>query len=364
MFEDNVVVPLDPSRTHRGISGSILRLQDDALLFMHAKETRPEEGEGWLEGHKSYDNGQTWGEPFEPIPFTENMETIAPTLLRLDNGEILLFYTLDILSARTPGWNDFTNTMDQHCYVRRSRDEGQTWSDPICAGHFPGTCQSQADKVVRIASGRILIPVTARWHVDGDHSISLCMYSDDQGYSWWASKNVVDLGNETEEPSVVEMEPGRLIMLCRTRVGYLARAYSDDDGLTWSKPELINELTDPCAGFGMKQIPTTGDLLTVFCRNPNAPALHGGEKQPDIKVGELTIPLGRVRAPLTATVSTDGGQSWGHFRDITSDPEGAPGDYGYASINWFDDGRVAFVNYHALDGIHIARINVDWFYGK
>jgi hypothetical protein len=352
------------NRTHRGISGSILRLKDNSVLFIHAKETRAEEGEGWLEGRRSQDDGLTWGKPFEPIPFVPNMETIAPTLTRLDNGEILLFYTLEILSARTPGWNDFTNTLDQHCYVRRSCDEGQTWSDPICAGHFPGTCQSQNDKVIRLASGRILIPVTARWHVDGDHTISLCMYSDDRGYSWWPSKKIVDLGGETEEPSVVEIEPGQLIMLCRTRNGFLARSYSEDDALTWSNPELVKELTDPCAGFGMKKIPTTGDLLTVFCKNPHAPALYGGEKQPDIKVGELTIPLGRVRAPLTAAVSKDDGQTWGRFRDITSDSEGVYGDYGYPGITWIENGEVALVNYHSLDGIRLARIGVDWFYGK
>jgi hypothetical protein len=27
-------------------------------------------------------------------------------------------------------------------------------------------------------------------------------------------------------------------------------------------------------------------------------------------------------------------------------------------------GDVALVNYHALDGIHVTRIGVDWFYGK
>ena len=131
-----------------------------------------------------------------------------------------------------------------------------------------------------------------------------------------------------------------------------------------SNPELVKELTDPCAGFGMKKIPTTGDLLTVFCKNPHAPALYGGEKQPDIKVGELTIPLGRVRSPMTAAISKDGGETWGCFRDITSDPEGVYGDYGYPGITWIKDGEVALVNYHALDGIRLARIGVDWFYGK
>ncbi len=366
MFEDNVAVPMPPNRTHRGLSGSILRMKDDSLLFVHGIETNPEKCEGWLEARVSQDDGRTWGEPFSPLPRVENFETIAPTLMRLDSGEILLFYTLEVLSARTPGWGDATSTLDSHVYVRRSSDEGVTWSDPICATHFPGLCESQADKVMRLSSGRIVIPAASFWPVSGDHTVSLCFYSDDQGYSWWPSRNFIDFGKDThnEEPSVVEMEHGRLIMLCRTGCGYLARAYSEDYALTWSQPELVPELPEPCAGFHMVRVPATVDLLTVFCKNPHAPALYGGEKQPDIKVGELTIPLGRVRSPMTAAISKDNGQTWGNFRDITCDPEGVYGDYGYPGITWIEDGGVALVNYHALDGIRLARIGVNWFYGE
>ena len=163
MFEDNVVVPMAPDRTHRGISGSILRLNDGSLLFVHAIETNPLKGECWLQARRSQDDGRTWGEPFSPVPRERNFETIAPTLLRLDNGEVLLFYTLEVLSARPQGWGDHTPTLDQHVYVRRSADDGTTWSSPICAAHYPASCQSQADKVMRLSSGRIVIPVEGFW---------------------------------------------------------------------------------------------------------------------------------------------------------------------------------------------------------
>ena len=103
MFEDNVVVALSPERTHRGISGSILRLNDGSLLFVHAIETNPLKGECWLQAHRSEDDGRTWGEPFSPLPWERNFETIAPTLLRLDNGEVLLFYNARGAQCATPG---------------------------------------------------------------------------------------------------------------------------------------------------------------------------------------------------------------------------------------------------------------------
>ena len=363
MFEEDVAVPMDPERAHRGVSGSILPLNDGSLLFVHAVETNPLKCECWLEARRSRDGGRTWGEPFSPLPREHNFETIAPTLLRLDNGEVLLFYNLETLSARTPGWGDHTPTLDQHVYVRRSSDEGATWSSPVCATHYPATCQSQADKVVRLSSGRIVIPCEGFWLTGGDHCVSLCFFSDDGGYSWWPSRNCVDLGGATEEPSVVELDGGRLLMVCRTRRGYLARSCSQDDGLTWSEPELIPELNDPYAGFLAARIPATGDVLVIYCNNPLAPAFYRGEKQQLVRVGELEIALGQVRSPLTSAISTDGGRTWGRFRCIATDPEGVYDDYGYPGITWIDDDRTALVNYHALNGIRVARIGLQWFYG-
>ena len=83
-----------------------------------------------------------------------------------------------------------------------------------------------------------------------------------------------------------------------------------------------------------------------------------------VPVGELEIPLGKVRSPLTSAVSTDGGRTWDRFRCLAGHPEGGFGDYGYPGLTWIDDDRVALVNYHALDGIRLARIGLPWFYGE
>ena len=179
-----------------------------------------------------------------------------------------------------------------------------------------------------------------------------------------AEPNFVDLGGATEEPSVVEMDGGRLLMVCRTRRGYLARSDSQDDGLTWSEPELIPELTDPCAGFLATRIPATGDVLVIYCNNPLAPAFCRGEQQQVVRVGELEIARGKVRSPLTSAISTDGGQTWGRFRCVAADPKDGYGDFGYPGITWIEDDRVALVNFHALEGIRLARIGLQWFYGE
>ena len=78
MFEERVVVPLPPDRTHRGISGSILSMDDGSLLFVHAIETNPLKGECWLESRRSRDDGRTWGDPFPPLPREEQLRDDRP----------------------------------------------------------------------------------------------------------------------------------------------------------------------------------------------------------------------------------------------------------------------------------------------
>ena len=86
----------------------------------------------------------------------------------------------------------------------------------------------------------------------------------------------------------------------------------------------------------MDRIPATGDLLLIRI------------------TGSCD---GKRRAPLTAMISKDEGQTWENPRDIGADPED---DYGYQSVTFVDD--MAIISYHARDGLHVARIKTDWFY--
>jgi len=112
----------------------------------------------------------------------------------------------------------------------------------------------------------------------------------------------------------------------------------------------------------MVRLPTTGDLLVIYCNNPHALAWAQGQEKTFIQVAQLAnYPRGAVRAPLASAVSRDGGKTWSQHRDIIHDPAGVYGDYGYPGITFIEDGKVALINYHAIDGIHLARIGVSWF---
>ena len=173
--------------------------------------------------------------------------------------------------------------------------------------------------------------------------VSCSVYSDDNGYSWRPSKNVVNLlPVEAQEPHVVELKDGRLMMLMRTYSGYVARAYSTDRGESWLEGKPVPELTLPktSSALNIKRIPGTGDLLLLRCSS-----------------GPLEAPFRRT--PFVSVLSKDDGETWVSERVIQGDPED---DYGYPSLLFVDD--VAIISYHQRDGLHVARIGVDWFYGK
>jgi sialidase-1 len=229
-----------------------------------------------------------------------------------------------------------------HNYYRRSDDDGKTWGDQLIVTPHEGCNAVHNDKLVQLSSGRIIAPGEREVRPDpGQHRgyVSFAYYSDDNGYSWRKSNEVNVLPVEAQEPHVVELKDGRLMMLCRTYSGYVVRSYSQDQGATWSKGEHVRalKLSPNSSALNVKRIPRTGDLLLLRST--------GGE--------------GGYRTPFVSVISKDEGKTWIHQRVIGGDPDD---DYGYPALLFLGD--LAVINYHKRDGIYVARIPTDWFYGK
>ena len=102
----------------------------------------------------------------------------------------------------------------------------------------------------------------------------------------------------------------------------------------------------PAAGLpSVRRIPSTGDLLFLWISEQSA-----DKSNPQIV----------RRSCLTSAISKDEGRTFAHFRNIARDPED---DFGYQCIEFLGK-DLAVVAYHARDGLHVARIGIDWFYGK
>lgn len=339
LFEDVHAVPL-PKGTYgyRGMPGSLVELKDGRLLLAYTHMTPEGKGDGAIAARYSSDKGKTWADEFilvaRPMPAGADYYC-HPSLLRLANGQILLSYIY--AAGVTPLYG--------HNYYRRSVDEAASWGDQLIMTPQPGYRIVHNDKLVQLADGRIVAPGEFALATKlNDHAgyVSYTVYSDDNGYSWHESRNIVNmLPVEAQEPHVVELKDGRLLMLMRTYSGTVAKAYSTDRGESWSKGELITELSLPrnSSALNVKRIPATGDLLLLRCAK--GPADESGR-----------------RTPFVSVLSKDDGATWVNERVIAGDPED---DYGYPGLTFVDD--MALIVYHQRDGLHVGRIGTGWFYG-
>ena len=341
LFEDVHAVKM-PKRGHgyRGIMGDFLQLKDGSLLMAYTH--------GDIKVMKSTDQGKTWGKPsvLVPRPKAPMKGSIAvPSFLRLKNGDILLTYCYTT-HPTTPYYGNN--------YYRRSADDGKTWTDQFCYTPYPGYLPVHNDRIHILSTGRILAIAEYKAYMPtkSDHSgyVGMSFFSDDDGYSWQASKNTVDMYKghkvEVQEADAVELKDGRILMFARTYSGYPVFAYSKDKGETWGKGVARKDIEMPYAGLPtVRHIPSTGDLLFIWITERSV-----DKKNPKI----------HRRCALTAAISKDEGKTLTHHRHIARDPEN---DYGYQCVEFIGK-DLCLVGYHTRTGINVARIGIDWFYGK
>lgn len=336
LFEDSLVVEVEKGlRGPRGMPGDIVQLKDGSLLMSYTQDAS-------IIGIRSTDQGKTWGEPSVIIPKPQapaKGHYGHPSFLRLANGEILLSYIYST-HPTTPYYG--------HNYYRRSADECKTWTEQFVMTPYPGYSLVHNDRLFTLSSGRIVAMAEHKAHMPStrDHSgyVGIAFFSDDMGHSWQVSKNTVDMQPvEVQEADAVELRDGRVMMFARTYSGYPVRAYSDDGCETWSEGEPIKELSMPYAGLPtVRRIPSTGDLLFIWISERSV-------DKDDPKIHR--------RCALSTAISKDEAKTFEHFRHIARDPED---DFGYQCIEFLDD-NLAIVAYHARDGLHVARIGIDWF---
>ncbi len=341
MCEDVHVVKLPVGEYgYRGMPGDIEVLKDGRLLLAYTRILPTGQADGAIGARYSVDRGRTWGEEFVLVPKPSpagSHHYCHPSFLRLKNGDILMTYIYGVEGEPLFG----------HTYYRRSVDDGKTWGDQLVLTPQWGYQLVHNDKAVQLSNGRILVPVETQVRSDrGDHGgyVSYTAWSDDDGLKWHRSTNEVNmLPIEAQEPHVVELKDGRVMMLMRSYSKYVGRAYSTDRGQTWSKGEQVKELPLPpynTSALNVRRIRRTGDLLLLRC--------NGGPKGPP-----------RRRTPLVSVISKDEGATWTNERVLAGDPEN---DYGYPSLTFVDD--LAVISHHRRDGLHVLRVGVDWFYGK
>ncbi len=336
---------LPPGPNHpRNSEGAFVQLKDGRLLFVYTHFTggASDHAPSHLAGRYSGDGGKSWTTKDEIVLANEGkMNTMSVSLLRLPSGAIALFY------LRRDAWDDL------RMYVRLSSDEAKSWGPAVLCTPEGGYFVVNNDRVVQLKSGRLVVPA-ARHNVPGgkwtSRGVARCFLSDDHGQTWRQGRTELQ-GPPTsktglQEPGVVELKDGKLLMLCRTDQGCQYRSYSEDGGDTWSQAQAT-AIKSPVSPASIKRIPKTGDLLLVWNDHSQVDAQRRGK-----------------RTPFHVAVSRDEGQTWEKVKTLEDEADG-----------WYCYTAIAFVGNRVLLGhcagdrklgglnrTQITFFDLDWLY--
>ena len=277
LIAKSVVLELPPTEQNpRNSEGDFIRLISGDILFVYTHyygESGDDHASACLMSRVSQNYGQSWSEEDEMVLENEGrMNVMSVSLLRLRDRSIALFYLVK------------EDAGDCRPYLRYSYDEGKTWTDRIEIISSRSYNVVNNSRVILLPEGRIIIPVARHNYRGGDvynyesKATLFCLYSDDGGRRWKQSEEVPNANNIMyQEPGVVELADGRLLMTIRNASGRQYYSYSRDRGVTWSESEP-SPLVSPTSPAAIVREPNGDKLVAVWnesttARNPLTIAL-------------------------------------------------------------------------------------------
>ena len=223
-----------------------------------------------------------------------------PVLFQYPGGPLMLFYKVG--PSPVEWWGE----------LKKSYDHGKTWSK---AQRLPdGILGPVKNKPVLFNDGRLICPSSTE-SADGRWQVHL-ETTKDTGKTWTSSGPLND-GQQFHiiQPSIL-LYSRKQQLLCRSQENRIVSLWSNDDAVTWSKPDTTS-LLNPNSGTDAV---TLNNEWQVMVYNPT-------EKTKDN--------WGGARSPLSVAVSKDG-FAWKDLLVL----ESAPGEYSYPAVIQSKDGTI------------------------
>lgn len=285
-----------------------------------------------------------------PSQFPFNNQTL---MIERKSGDILFVYCINY----------------ERCFMRRTSDEGVTWSQPeeittalaelrkLYPFKVLGTGPNHG---IQLRTGRLVIPVWLSTG-GGEHghrpSVVSSIYSDDGGRSWHGGEIVAQENDPLINPNetvAVELADGAVMFSMRSESLQHRRgiAYSPDGVTQWTRPEFVNDLVDPVCMAGLDRLSSASAtsrsrLIYSYCDNGT---------EPDPKSRSRFF----IRKKLTVRLSYDEGRTWPVSRILE------PGLAGYSDITSAPDGTM-FCFYeqgsataNGTKALILAHFNLEW----
>lgn len=280
----------------------------------------------------SGDGGRCWSDPVEITPRWEDSRN--PAFGVNARGELIAAYWKACLDCYVdkpngPQWKSVeAKGRVPTMFVRRSADNGRTWSREWPYKSELLKLPSPYGRIVAAPNGNLLMSVygTPRRKRKGVRDVCILLRSRDGGKTWGDESLVATGHNET---SCVFLSGGRLLAAARSESGHVATLFSDDGGRTWSKPLQVT---------------------------------RDGEHPADLTVlasGTVQLTFGRRIRPMGCGVlfSRDGGATWDADHEVLLAGDGVRnGDLGYPSTVQLADGTIVTALYFASG----SETSSDW----
>ncbi|MCD7438638.1 exo-alpha-sialidase [Streptomyces lincolnensis] len=321
-----------------------------------------------------------WSDPV-PLSDDDTRSEQNPLLFTTPHGEVWLLHT-----AQKAGNQDTAEVR-----VRISTDSARTWSPPRTLFPADGTSGVFVRQpVVVLDSGRWLLPVFRcvstpgrRW--SGDHDTSSVMISDDEGRTW--RERPVPDSEGAVHMNVRPLADGTLLALFRSRrADHVLTARSSDGGVTWTPPAPG---TLPNNNSSIQYVRLTDGRLALAHNNSSAadatarrlslydeidddglaatPAAPPQDSAPKETPGSAF--WGAPRAPMTLSLSPDGGATWPVSRDLetgdghcltNNSRDRLNREFSYPSILQTSDGTLHLAYTYWRQAIKYVRVRPDW----
>ena len=362
--------------------GTTVKLKDGTLVHAFNLRFGEEDMSNWHPHYartvigkvESKDGGKTWSDPEVMFESNTGINASHPALRRLANGELGATYqrinTKPVEQWDRKSWLNSLTNADK--IFRYSKDEGKTWSKEILISPPTGYWTSAHDRLLVHSSGRLIQPLHTQVNFNvGRHDViaTAVAWSDDYGRSWQLGKQLLEVRDlvpdyqgvkvsNFHEVAIVERADTSIYMIGRTSAGRLYESESFDAGETWTEPratELYSSESPP----NIERIPGSDDILLMW----NSQSVYNNNTH----VGQ--------RLTLASMISSDGGKTWGHYREFLTIPPHEPfsktfnkNQVSYPSL-FIDEGWVhigywggAVYQGKKYDQQYMASVPIGYFY--
>jgi hypothetical protein len=264
---EQVSVYKDPKLAHAVNQVSMITLQNGEVLMGFNEERYPIHADSGQSCFiKSKDGGKTWDPATKKVvwPYTDSVGNWDCAFAQISDGTILMHTRVCSFIAPwgikskgeqslgpPPGVPERLKRQTGYALLK-SKDNGNTWTDPIPVNTSPvedsGPSRytvggSGAGHIVELPDGGLIFALHGR--VASGPGRSFLMRSDDGGDNWeyFATMTQDPSGIISRgEPGMTRLKNSKLVCLYRTahlpgRQDNMWFNYSDNDGITWSKPK-------------------------------------------------------------------------------------------------------------------------------